>query len=104
MSDAEATFYDIGHGIAETDASQMFGKKCFKVCKGGKPFVSFFEECMVFKLLGDDHAQALALDGAHLFDPSGKGRAMKEWVQVPHIHVAHWPSFADASHRYVSTL
>jgi hypothetical protein len=41
MSDAEATFYDIGHGIAETDASQMFGKKCFKVCKGGKPFVSF---------------------------------------------------------------
>ena len=77
MSDAEATFYDIGHGIAETDASQMFGKKCFKVCKGGKPFVSFFEECMVFKLVGDDHAQALALDGAHLFDLSGKGCAMK---------------------------
>jgi hypothetical protein len=34
----------------------------------------------------------------------GKGRAIKEWVQVPHIHVAHWPSFADLSHRYVSTL
>ena len=43
MSDAEATFYDIGHGFAETDASQMFGKKCFKVCKGGKPFVSFLK-------------------------------------------------------------
>jgi hypothetical protein len=41
MSDAEAIFYDIGHGFAETDASQMAGKKCFKVCKGGKPFVSF---------------------------------------------------------------
>ena len=41
MSDAEAIFYDIGHGFAETDASQMVGKKVFKVCKGGKPFVSF---------------------------------------------------------------
>lgn len=43
MSDAEATFYDIGHGIAETDASQMFGKKCFKVCKGGKPLFRFLD-------------------------------------------------------------
>jgi len=43
MSDAEATFYDIGHGIAETDASQMFGKKCFKVCKGGKPLFRFLK-------------------------------------------------------------
>ena len=104
MSDAEATFYDIGHGITKTDASQMFGKKCFKFGKGDKPFGSFFEECMVFKLLGVDHAQALELDGAHLFDPSGQGRAMKDWLQVPHIHVAHWLRFADASHRYVSTL
>jgi hypothetical protein len=47
MSDAGVTFYAICHGVAETNASQMFGKKCFKVCKGGKPFVSLFEECMV---------------------------------------------------------
>jgi hypothetical protein len=104
MSDQEAIFYDIGHGISETDASQMFGKKCFKVSKGGKPFVSFFQDCMVFKLTGDDHAQAMAIEGAHLFDPSGKGRAMKEWVQVPYSHAAIWPSFADAAHRYVSSL
>ena len=65
----------------------MFGKKCFKTGKGGKPFVSFFQDCMVFKLTGADHTQALILEGAHLFDPSGKGRAMKEWVQVPFNHV-----------------
>jgi hypothetical protein len=35
------------------------------------------------------------VDGTHLFEPWGKGRAMKEWVQVPHIHLAHWPCFAD---------
>ena len=85
MSDAEATFYDIGHGITEKDASQMFGKKCFEVCKGGKPFVSFFEECMVCKLLGDDHAQAVALDGANLFDPVGQ-RARDERMGASASH------------------
>ena len=59
MSDAEATFYDIGHGFSETDASQMVDKNCFKGCKGGKPFVSF-SRVYGFKLLGDDQAQALA--------------------------------------------
>ena len=39
---------------------------------------------MVFKLPDPDaHARALALDGAHLFDPCGKGRPFKEWVVVP---------------------
>ena len=104
MSDPEAAFYDIGYGIAEAEASQMFGKKCFKAGKGGKPFVSFFQDCMVFKLTGTDHTQALALEGAHLFDPSGKGRAMKDWVQVSFDHVAAWPSFSDAAHRYVLSL
>lgn len=86
MSDAEATFFDVGHAIAETEASQMFGKKCFKATMGGKPFVSFFQDCMVFKLTGQNHTDALSLEGAHLFDPSGKGRAMKEWVQIPFDH------------------
>lgn len=104
MSDPEATFYDVGYSIAEAEASQMFGKKCFKVGKGGKPFVSFFQDCMVFKLKGDDHKQAMALEGAYLFDPSGKGRTMKEWVQVPYDHAASWPVFAEAAHRYVRSL
>ncbi|MCB0739092.1 MAG: hypothetical protein KDC92_16400, partial [Bacteroidetes bacterium] len=59
----------------------MFGKPCFKI--NGKAFESFFQEEMVFKLNGQDHSNALSLNGAQLFDPSGKGRAMKEWVQVP---------------------
>lgn len=104
MSDPQATFYDIGHGIVEAEASLMFGKKCFKVGKGGKPFVSFFQDCMVFKLSGEDHEHAMALEGAHLFDPSGKGRAMREWLQVPYDHEASWPAFAEAAHGYVSTL
>lgn len=38
---------------------------------------------MVFKLTGGIHQEALSLDGSQLFDPSGKKRRMKEWVQVP---------------------
>ena len=50
---------------------------------------------MVFKLPDPDaHAQALALDGAHLFDPGGKGRPFKEWVVVPFEHADEWESFA----------
>jgi len=37
---------------------------------------------MVFKLTDKIHADALSLDGSELFDPSGKKRPMKEWVQV----------------------
>jgi hypothetical protein len=88
-----------GHQIEDATESQMFGKPCFKV--NGKAFISFFEECMVFKLNGAAHSEALALKGAVQFDPSGKGRAMKEWVQVPAAQKDHWPELARAAHAYV---
>ena len=100
MSDPEATFYEIGCGIAEAEASQMFGKTCFNAGKGCKPVVSFFHNCMVFT----DHMNATSLNGARLFDPSGKVRAMREWVQVPYDHAALLPSFAQTAQRYVLSL
>ncbi|GAA4463726.1 hypothetical protein GCM10023093_12820 [Nemorincola caseinilytica] len=77
----------------------MQSKPCFKV--NGKAFVCFFQQEMVFKLAGNVHEEAMALQGAHLFDPSGKGRAMKEWVQVPYAHAAQWERFAKAAMEYV---
>jgi hypothetical protein len=100
MSDAEAEYIKVGTGVPDSVQSQMFGKPCFKI--GGKAFCSFFQEAMVFKLKGDIHARALALEGSVLFDPSGKGRAMREWVQVPMEHKALWPEFATAACEYVS--
>ena len=96
---AESDFRALGAGIAAAEASQMFGKKCFKI--GGKAFICLFHDCAVFKLTGAAHGQALALAGAVLFDPSGSGRAMKEWVQVPHLHQALWPAFAAQALAYV---
>lgn len=98
---AHDLYMQIGLSIEGAQSSQMFGKPCFKY--SGKAFVCFFEEAMVFKLTGEPHSAALALKGAKLFDPSGKGRAMKEWVQVPMAHSEVWAGFAGHALEYLKT-
>lgn len=97
MSEQEALFNTIGEGLG--DKSQMFGKPCYKVNK--KAFTCFFQNAMVFKLTDEAHKEALSLDGSELFDPSGKGRAMKEWVQVSFEYKEQWKGFAEKALDYV---
>jgi hypothetical protein len=99
MEEQEA-YLKIGKSIKGAEESQMFGKPCFKV--NGKAFMCFFENCMVFKLSGKEHKEALSFDGSQLFDPSKKGRAMKEWVQVPFDHSSKWKKLAKAAFDFVS--
>jgi hypothetical protein len=78
--------------------SQMMGMPCVK--RSGKMVAGFTRGAMVFKLPDPAaHARALAFDGAHLFDPGGKGRPFKEWVVVPFEHEAEWESFAEHALR-----
>jgi len=79
----------------------MFGMPCLKN-SNGKAFAGFFEGEMVFKLGGDSHGEALALSGARLFDPSERGRPMKEWVVVPNEHASRWLEFARDAFDYVA--
>ncbi|MGZ3921271.1 MAG: hypothetical protein ACXVC7_13300 [Bacteroidia bacterium] len=97
----EELYLKIGKSIKGTEESQMFGKPCFKV--NGKAFMSLFEKCIVFKLTGNDHKDALSLDGSQLFDPSKKGRAMREWVQVPFDYSTKWKKYAKAAYDYVNS-
>lgn len=99
MAKEENLYNEIGASIKGAEQSQMFGKPALKI--NGKAFACYFKECMVFKLTGDEHAAAIKLKGAELFDPSGKGRAMKEWVQVPFAHKAKWPELAKSALSYV---
>ena len=99
MTPGEQQYQEIGNSLEEAVSSQMFGKPCFKV--KGKAFMSFFEDCVVFKLPADVREKALSLGGAVLFDPSGKGRPMKEWVQLPYDHTATWKDFAKAALDFV---
>jgi hypothetical protein len=53
----------------------------------------------VFKLPDEEaRERALALGGAHHFDPAG-GRPMKEWVVVPEVHADLWPELAHLALR-----
>lgn len=96
----EQEFYtSIGQQFNAAEKSQMFGKPCFKI--NGKAFICFFQNEMVFKLKEHIHSEALSLDGSKLFDPSGKKRPMKEWVQVPYNYNDKWKKYAKEAMKYV---
>ncbi|HLJ59094.1 MAG TPA: hypothetical protein VKZ50_05120 [bacterium] len=69
---------------------------------GGKAFAGLYGDAMVFKLDGPTHARTLALSRTPLFDPSGRGRSMKAWVQVPLRHTTKWPTLTREALRAIS--
>ena len=104
--DPQATYDEIADDLAarhpEVELGQMMGMPALKA--GGKMIGGFSraEGAMAFKLPDpDERERALALEGAHLFDPGGRGRPMKEWVAVPATHAGLWPELADraVTHR-----
>ncbi len=75
--------------------SLMLNKKALACLNGDK---------VVFKLGRDtaEHARALELPGAVLFDPSGMKRPFKDWVEVPFSSNEEWPAFAEAALQFVA--
>jgi hypothetical protein len=99
---AKASFDELAELVPlEVVPGAMFGKPCLKV-DGGKAFACQFRDATAFKLPEPDRSQALGLTAAELFDPSGKGRTMKQWVQVPVDHADRWPELAEKAARYVA--
>lgn len=94
-----ARYEEIADDLAARDPnvelSQMMGMPCIKA--GGKMVIGYSSVGeMVFKLPdAAEHEKALALEGAKLFDPSGRGKPFKEWVQVPIAHESEWPALAQ---------
>lgn len=99
MSDAENEYHRIATLIDNSVKSHIFGTPCYKV--GGKAFCAFFNDSMVFKLEGEAHAMALGLNGAMLFDPSGKGLAMKAWVVVTYESKDSWFELANVASEFI---
>ncbi|MGI8415332.1 MAG: hypothetical protein ACR2P2_03825 [Nakamurella sp.] len=101
-SDARSAFDEAGGTVAGATASQMFGAPCFKI--GSKAFCCLARgETAVFKLTGQDHADALELPGSKLFDPGGTGRPMKAWVQVPFAESDSWAELANQAAAFVAS-
>lgn len=68
-------------GLADLKKGVIFGKPA--VLHNGKAIAAAFHEDLVFKLSVPNVEEALKMDGAHLWDPSGKKRPMKAWVVMP---------------------
>ena len=98
--DPRARYDEVADDLAarndDVELGQMMGMPAIK--RSGKMIGGFSndEGAMVFKLADEAaRGRALALQGAHLFDPSGGRRApMKEWVVVPAAHAGKWPDLA----------
>jgi hypothetical protein len=85
-------FQDLVSSLADqagVEPGQMFGKACLKI--HGKAFLAQHMEAVVFKLTGPQHAQAIGLAGAKLWDPS-----------LPVAQSGYFDSFASAAMEYVS--
>jgi len=105
MSDSEKKFdmlADIFAAQPDVVRGQMFGKPCVKI--NGKAFIAFHKDEMVFKLSGETHKKALSIKNAHLWDPSGKGRPMKEWICVPASNSSTWKELSESAQTYVTKL
>jgi hypothetical protein len=103
-TEAREHYDDIAHELAATNGDVRLGKlfSMPAIYVGDKACAGFTQGAMmVFKLPGAAHAEALALTGAHLFDPSGQNRPMKEWVVVPAAHAPEWPRLAKLALAYV---
>lgn len=102
MSQDEELFMSIGNGFRDAVFGKLFGKPCFKI--NNKAFICFFKNEMVFKLGGDDHRKAFELANACLFDPSGKNKPMREWIQLGWEHQSEWRTLAGLAKIYCSEV
>ena len=104
MSNPQAEFDHVANLMAlrpGVSRSKMFGMSSVKV--NGKAFAGLSGGTMTFKLGSEARQQALAIEGAKLFEPMA-GRAMKEWVAVPPEQSEHWLELAEAALKYVRSL
>jgi hypothetical protein len=94
-SATQRRYEEIAAGLegAGVRASSMFGMPTLKL--NGKAIGGLWGDAMTFKLVPDALADALRIEGAQQFDPSGLGRPMKAWVVVPAAQAAEWERLAQ---------
>ena len=101
------SYIETGNLLANKHGSslgKMFGKE--SLVYQTKAFAAFQNDRMIFRL-GADHIADIKdkYSGSENWDPSGKGRAMKDWLSVPHAFASDWISLGEqALERLKSTL
>lgn len=73
----------------------LSGMPCIKNASG-RAVLGSFDGGLVLKLLDSEaHAQVLAMPESVLFDSSGKGGPMKDWIVVTVKHKKSWNELSE---------
>ena len=70
-------------GVKGVTLERGWGADSVVLKTGGKIFVMWVRDELVFKVPAARAAEVVSAHGAKLFDPRRDGRLMKEWVVVP---------------------
>ncbi len=99
MTNNQQHFEELVASIDGAELGNLFGKQCGKINK--KAFVAFFQDEMVFKL-GRETVDELKYkyEGSQNWDPSGKKRPMKDWLQVPNAYPNDWKILTKKATMY----
>jgi len=99
MTENQQYFVELVGSIGDAELGNLFGKQCGKINK--KAFVAFYQDVMVFKL-GKETVDKLKVKfvGSQNWDPSGKNRPMKDWLQVPNSYQDEWKTLTQLSVDY----
>jgi len=99
MTANEIYFEKLVQATENATLGNLFGKRCGKINK--KAIVAFFQDEMVFKI-GKEEVNLLLqkYEGSKKWDPSGKDRPMKNWIQVPSKYKAEWEELMKQAVAY----
>lgn len=101
---SEDIYQKIGEKFAAEQGcsiSQMFGKPCLK-SPNKKAFAAFQNDAMIFKLGKENITEFISkYEGAHLWDPSGKNRPMKDWLSIPNTYHQEWEKLSKRALAFV---
>lgn len=87
-------------GVEDVTRGKLFGHPSLQV--NGKAFALRYHDDLVFKLGRGRVDDLLATHPeAVRFDPSGKGRAMKDWLHVPLSLGVDWLAWAESARKFV---
>ncbi|MGA9103024.1 hypothetical protein [Aeromicrobium sp.] len=83
-------------------AGRMFGARSMML--NGKAVACLTHGMLAVKLGRDEpeHAAALALEGAEVWEPGGQGKPFHDWVALPPEQVDEWSRLAGAAVDWAS--
>ena len=95
--DARAKFDEIVEDLEPRGVlpGALFGSHSLTL--DGTAFACLKNEQFAVRLGTETYVEALALEGAEPFDPSGKGRPFKDWVALPVVQASEWGRMAEAA-------